>query len=199
MRQATYSGAITAEQFLFHEMRITARFYMDGASIEAAVHAVKQNNLFQYPTERMVPRMVRTCYKRLEALGNESLRRELLEAPQEDARQISLYAMMRYNRLVWEFMTGVIGEKYRSRDFTFSRKDLNIFFSRLQGQNDEIAGWSETTIIKIKQVLAKCLVGAGMLDTAKAEYLIPILICKELEAGIWENGDYEALAAFNCF
>jgi hypothetical protein len=44
--------------------------------------------------------------------------------------------MMKDSRLIWEFMITVIGEKYRTRNFSYSRMDLNVFFTRLQEQND---------------------------------------------------------------
>ena len=156
-RSLIYNGTITAEQFLFYEIRIASKYYLDGTSVEDAIEEIKKSNLFQYPTERLVARMVRSCYKRLAALDDELLQQELSSAPAEIAKQINLYAMMRYNRIVWDFMVGVIGEKFRSQDFEFSRKDLNVFFSHLQEQNDDIAGWSETTVNKIKQVLTKIL------------------------------------------
>lgn len=195
----TYSGAITAEQFLFHEIRVASKFYLDGISVEDAIEEIKKNNLFQYPTERLVARMTRCCYKRLDALDDEQLRRELSAAPTAVAKQINLYAIMRYNRVVRDFMVGVIGEKFRSQDFGFSRKDLNVFFSHLQEQNDDIAGWSESTVNKIKQVLTKILVEVEILDSVRSERLNPVLICEGLEEGIRRNGDFDALAAFNCF
>lgn len=137
-RALIYNGTITAEQFLFYEIRIASKYYLDGTSVEDAIEEIKKNNLFQYPTERLVARMVRSCYKRLDALDDEQLRQELSSAPAEIAKQINLYAMMRYNRIVWDFMVGVIGEKFRSQDFEFSRKDLNVFFSHLQEQNDDM-------------------------------------------------------------
>jgi hypothetical protein len=107
--------------------------------------------------------------------------------------------MMRYNRLVREFMEGLIGEKYRQQDFSFTKKDINVFFSRLQEQNDDVAAWSDQTIAKLKQVLTKCLVETQILDSVKDTTLNPILISAELEAGIRENNDLSALPAFNCF
>jgi hypothetical protein len=62
-----------------------------------------------------------------------------------------------------------------------------------------VAAWSEQTIIKLKQVLTKCLIETGMLDSARDTTLNPIFISAELEAGIRENNDLTALAAFNCF
>lgn len=198
-RSLIYRGTITAEQFLFYEIRIASKYYLDGVPVETATEEIKANNLFQYPTERLVSRMVRSCYKRLDALDSDMLRQELSTAPVEIAKQINLYAIMRYNRLVWDFMVGVVGEKYRSQDFSFTRKDLNAFFSRLQEQNDDVAGWSELTIGKIKQVLTKILVEVQILDTFKSVRLNPIFLCEELENGIRSNRDIEALAAFNCF
>lgn len=194
-----YYGGLTAEQFLFYEIRIVSKQYLDGKSIDEIIDYIQRDNLFQYPTEREVSRLTRACYKRLVALHNDKLVYELANAPVEVAKQINLYAMMRYNRLVREFMEGLIGEKYRQHDFSYTKKDINVFFSRLQEQNDDVAAWSEQTIAKLKQVLTKCLIETEMLDSVRDTTLNPIFISSELETGIRENKDLTALAAFNCF
>ena len=195
----SYNGTLTAEQFLFYEMRIVSKQYLENKSIEEIIAYIKQDNLFQYPTERQVSRLTRACYKRLDALDSKKLVYELANAPVEVAKQINLYAMMRYNRLVREFMEGLIGEKYRQQDFSYTKKDINVFFSRLQEQNDDVAAWSEQTIMKLKQVLTKCLIETQMLDSVRDATLNSIFISSELETGIRENNDLTALAAFNCF
>ena len=195
----SYNGGLTAEQFLFFEMRIVSKQYLEGKPIEEIIENVKRDNLFQYPTERMINRFARACHRRIVALGNEKLVYEVANAPVEVAKQINLYAMMRYNRLVREFMVNLIGEKYRQQDFSYTRKDINVFFSRLQEQNDDVAAWSEQTISKLKQVLTKCLIETEMLDSVRDTTLNPIFISAELESGIRENNDLTALAAFNCF
>ena len=195
----SYNGSLTAEQFLFYEIRIAARLYLDGKTIDEAIEEIKKDNLFQYPTEREVSRLARACYKRLNALDNEELIRELASAPVSVAKQINLYAIMKYNRLVWEFMIQVIGEKYRNQDFAFSRKDINAFLTRLQAQDDSIASWSEGTINKIKSVLVRMLIETEYLDNIKDVDLNPVFLCEELEQGIRANNDLEALCAFNCF
>ena len=194
-----YNGCLTAEQFLFYEMRIVSKQYLENKSVENIIEYVKRDNLFQYPTERMINRLARACYKRLAALGNNKLVYEVANAPVEVAKQINLYAMMRYNRLIREFMEGIVGEKYRQQDFSYTKKDINMFFSRLQEQNDDVAAWSEQTIAKLKQVLTKCLIETEMLDSVRDTTLNPIFISSELETGIRENNDLTALAAFNCF
>lgn len=154
---ATYSGGLTAEQFLFYEIRIASKLYIQGVSVDNAIFKIRADNLFQYPTDRMISRITKACYRRLDALNNQMLIQELSSAPVEIAKQINLYTIMRYNRLVWDFMIQVIGEKFRTLDFSFERKDLNTFFSRLQAQNDSIVSWSDNTISKTKSILVHYL------------------------------------------
>ena len=194
-----YNGCLTAEQFLFYEIRIVVKLYLEGGSVGEIIEYVRRDNLFQYPTERKISKFVRACHRRIVALGNDKLVYELANAPAEAAKQINLYAMMRYNRLVREFMEGLVGEKYRQQDFSYAKKDINVFFSRLREQNDDVAGWTEQTVTKLKQVLTKCLIETGMLDSVRDSTLNPIFISAELENGIRENNDLTALAAFNCF
>lgn len=194
-----YNGGLTREQFLFFEIRILARLLDEGLSKEEAFKRITEENMFQFPTERMISSIALACFKRYQALASATLQHELANAPQAVAKQINLYAMMRYNRLVWDFMTTVIGEKFRTQAFDFSQRDMNLFFLRLQEQNDGIASWSEGTISKIKQVLKKALVECEFLDSTKATKLNSVFLYSELEAGIRENNDWAALEAFNHF
>jgi hypothetical protein len=194
-----YNSCLTAEQFLFYEMRIVSKQYLEGKPLEEIIDCIKRDNLFQYPTERKVSYLARACHRRLVALGSEKLVSEIANAPIEVAKQINLYAMMRYNRLVREFMVGLVGEKYRQQDLSYTRKDIDVFFFRLQEQHDDVAGWGQHTITKLRQVLTKCLVETEMLDSVRDTTLNSIFISEELENGIRGNNDLTALVAFNCF
>ena len=194
-----YSAAFTREQFLFYEMRVTAKLLCEGLEAGEVVDRVAAENLFQYPTERSVRKMAHGCLRRLSALGDESLVRALAVQPSEVSKQICLYAMMKQYRVVWDFMITVVGEKYRLQDISFGKSDLNVFFLRLQEQDDWVATWSESTITKLKQVLARVLVENCYLDSIKADHLNPVLLSALLENVIRSNGDVMVLPAFNCF
>jgi hypothetical protein len=96
-------------------------------------------------------------------------------------------------------MITVIGEKYRVQDFSFSQMDVNVFFLRLQEQDDYVAGWSGSTITRIRQVLMRMLVENDYLDNNRANRINPVWLNPMLENAIRCNGDVRALAAFNCF
>lgn len=57
-----YYGGITAEPFLFYEIRVAAKFFLAGESLDEAVKKIGDDNLFQFPTERSVRRIVKSCY-----------------------------------------------------------------------------------------------------------------------------------------
>lgn len=194
-----YVASLTREPFLFYEMRTTAKLLSDGADEKETIARIAADNLFQYPTEKSVARMAKACVYRLYAMGDNDLVKAIAAQPAEIAKQICLYALMMQNRLVWEFMVTVIGEKYRLKDQSFGKIDLNAYFMRLQEQDDTVASWSDKTITKQKQVLAKILVETEYLDDIHAEYLNPVYLYPILENAIRSKGDLSALPAFNCF
>lgn len=194
-----YSAVLTREQFLFYETRTTAKLLCDGLSKEEVMDRIVKDNLFQYPTEKSVRRMVLACIRRLEAMENDLLITAIATQPSDVAKQICLYAMIRQYRLVWDFMLTVVGEKFRTLDMSFSRMELNMFFMRLQEQDNWVATWSDETITKLKQVLKKTLVENEYLDSTNALKLNPVLISPILEKAIREDGQEIVLPAFNCF
>lgn len=194
-----YIASLTREPFLFYEMRTTAKLICEGLEDAEVVSRIAEENLFQYPTEKTISRIARACIKRLRAMEDESLIQAISIQPADVAKQICLYAMMKQSRLVWEFMITVIGEKYRLRDSSFGKIDLNTYFMRLQEQDDTVATWSDNTITKLKQVLARVLIETEYLDNLKSDHLNPVWLQPILENAIRSNGDLSALPAFNCF
>ena len=195
---ANYKASITREQFMFYEMRTTAKLLMEGLSDKDVIDRIVAENLFQYPTERQIRSQTLACLKRLHGLNDDSLVEAIATQPSDTAKQVCLYAMMKYNRLVWDFMVTVIGEKYRNRDMSFSRRDLNVYFIRLQEQIDTVAAWSDTTVARAKLVLLRVLVENEYLDSKDADHLNPVWLDRQLEHAIRASHNEAVLPAFNC-
>ena len=192
------SGLLTRAQFLFYEMRTTARLMVDGLSDKAIKKRVISENLYQYPTEKSLEQMVGVCLHRLHGLEDSALVSAIAQLDAFNAKQICLYAMMKEYRLVWDFMITVIGSKYRQLNYTYSRSDINVFFMQLQEQDDYVASWSDMTCKKIGAVLSRILIENEYIDEGKATRLNPVLISRVLENAIREAGQEIALPAFNC-
>lgn len=193
------SAQITREQFLFYEMRTTAKLICEGLEDNEIIDRIVEDNLFQYPTEKSIRQMAKACIARLKGMGDMDLVEAVASQSSETAKQICMYAMMKQYRLVWDFMITVIGEKYRMQNFSFSQMDVNVFFMQLQEQDDYVAGWSESTVKKIRQILIRVLAENEYLDDIKADHINPVWLNPVLENAIRSNNDDRALAAFNCF
>ena len=193
------SGQITREQFLFYEMRTTAKLMEEDLDENEIIQRIVDDNLFQYPTEKSIQQMAKTCINRLKGMDDESLITAIATQPTDTSKQICMYAMMKQYRLIWDFMITVIGEKYRMQNFSFSKMDVNVFFMQLQEQDDYVAGWSDSTVSKIRQVIIKILVDNEYLDNIKADHINPVWLNPILENAIRNNNDDRALSAFNCF
>ena len=199
--ESPYKGSaqITREQFLFYEMRITAKLMCEGLEENEIINRIVDDNLFQYPTEKSIRQMARVCVARLKSMKDMDLVEAIVLQSSETAKQICMYAMMKQYRLVWDFMITIIGEKYRIQDFSFSQMDVNVFFMQLQEQDDYVAGWSEATLKKIRQILIRVLAENEYLDSIKADHINPVWLNPVLENAIRNNNDERALIAFNCF
>lgn len=194
-----YKATFTREQFLFHEMRTVSQLMLEGKNDKEIIEEVFNNNLFQYPTEKSVKRMTKNCLKRLHLLDDRMLLDIIANGASDSAKQVCLYAMINQYRVINEFMISVIGEKYRLKDFSFSKKDINVFFSRLQEQSDVVASWSDSTIQKLKQVIMKMLVDTEYLNSTKSETLNTVLIDFDLKNILIDKRDYSTLSVFNSF
>lgn len=194
------SGALTREQFLFYETRIAAKLICDERlSDEEAINKIVTNNLFQYPTEKMIKNIAKVCIRRLRILDDDRLIEIIAHQPTDVAKQACMYAMMKQYRLVWDYMITVIGAKYESQDLSYGKIDMNVFFMQLQEQDDAVASWSDSTISKIKQVINKILIENEYIDGPRADHIKPVWLNTPVEQLIRDNGDERALPAFNCF
>ena len=189
MSNKTDYRTITREQFLFNEMRIVATLLYEGKSTEEAINEIVSKNLFQYPTEKMIKNLAQVCVKRYEKADKELIS-IVATSSSSVAKQACLFLMMNYYKIVSDFMITVIGEKYRTKDFTFTKMDMNSFFTRLQEQNETVASWSEETIKKSKSVLKKLLVDNGYLDNTKSEVLNTVLLEPSIKEVIERKNAY---------
>ena len=85
-----YNAAITREQFLFYEVRTTAKLVCEEFSNDEIVDRIVKENLFQYPTEKSVKKMALACLRRLDALEDSSLVEAIAVQPSDVSKQICL-------------------------------------------------------------------------------------------------------------
>ena len=192
-------GSLTREQFLLSGIRKVASLRERGVPDSDIIDLAKTQNIFQYPTLRVVESIAKVCLRRLNMLEQSQLRAMLAEEAgnPERAAQINLYAMARTYRLMRDFLEVEIAMRFLTLDYQFGPAEMNSYFSNLVARNREAASWSDSTIAKLKQVLRKALYETGLLNDPAGGTLQVIWLDESVRQGIAANDDYELLPAFS--
>ncbi|MGQ4666668.1 DUF1819 family protein [Metabacillus halosaccharovorans] len=189
-----YSSSLTGASFLLYELKQVIGLKVQGLSDKEIKQRVTEENLFQYKYESSIKRSLPSVLRRVNAL-DETLFQMVLEEPLETGKIINLYAIMKTDRLFFEFMDEVIREKYESHNLLIETKDLNLYFTVKAEQDNKVAGFTEKTVAKLKQVFYKVLFESGILKDKKTGELSRILMDEDLKEYIIRIGDGQFVKA----
>lgn len=183
-----YTSALTGAAFMFYEFKQVAILKEAGLSDTEIRKKVIDENLFQHEKISSLKRGLPYVLRRVNAL-DDTLRTMVIEDSKEVGKVINLYAIMKTNRLFYEFMEEVIYEKMQMNNYNLEKKDLNAFFTMKTEQNENIAVWTEATINKLKHVHSKILIDVGMLKSMKSGELNRIILDERVKNHLTHIGD----------
>ena len=170
-KKQAYGASLTGEPFLLFECRQVARLKLAGLSDKEIMQEIEDKNIFQYATEKSIHKRGRAALIRVNAL-DEYMVACLAEKPSETARMVGLYALMKTNRLMCEFMIEVVRDHFASGGH-LERKDLNEFIATKREQNEDVAAWTDQTIRRLKNAMLQILADAGILDKKEGRLQAP--------------------------
>ena len=183
-----YSCTLTGASFLFFEFKKVVSLKQQGLQESEIRDKVRAENLFDYKVKSSIKRSLPSVLRRVDVL-DETLRKMVLDKPLESGKTINLYAIMKTDRLFFEFMNEVIRDKFEHNDYLFERKDVNGFISSKAEQDATVAGWTEKTVNRLKQAYGKVLLDAGILKDRNKGELSRILMDSELKRHLIHIGD----------
>ena len=173
---------------MLFEFRQLAMLKEQGDSDEDIRRKAIAENLFQYEKISSLKRGLPSILRRVNAL-DPKLRKMVLEESLECVKTINLYAIMKTDRLFFEFMNEVICEKLQRNDYTLEKKDLNLFFAIKAEQDGSIDSWTESTIQKLKQVYRKVLLETGLLNNRTSGELNRLIVDEHIKNHLLLIGD----------
>ena len=187
-----YSAKLTGNPFLFFEMRVIAALKDQGLSNNQIKEQVFIKNLLQYKTQKSITKRFNEVLSRLEVL-NSDLINLLANADANTAKLICLYAIIKTDRLFYEFMEEVVYEKHQYRQNHLEQSDIKRFFDIKTEQSDEISKWTDETIKKLYNVFKNLLRDAGLINDSKHLELQGQFISSELCDSLNNIGDSKYL------
>ncbi len=174
--QLDYSAKINKVPFFHIETIKAGRLLVSGHTLEDIKSEIVHHNLFQLKTEDRRKEVAALVLKRLAALDTYLLDK-LVSGVGETAKQIVLYAIMKTDRLFYEFMREVFKDKLIIKEPYISAGDFSLFFQNKVEQSATVAAWTEYTFYKLQQVYTRILYEAGFIKKGKdkLEIIRPIM------------------------
>ncbi|AIQ20667.1 hypothetical protein H70357_31255 [Paenibacillus sp. FSL H7-0357] len=183
-----YSATLTGASFLLYEFKQVVGLKIQGLDEQEIRERVLSENLFQYQVNASLKRSLPSVLRRASIL-NDPLCQMVLEQSLESAKIINLYAIMKTDRLFFEFMNEVIREKFESSNYLLEKKDINLYFFSKAEQDAKVSGWTEQTVSKLKNVIKRILLESGILKNTKTGELNGILMDEQLKQYLIQIGD----------
>ncbi|WP_175638345.1 DUF1819 family protein [Metabacillus schmidteae] len=193
-KELEYSATLTGASFLLYELKQVLKLKKQGLSDVEIKKQVIEENAFEYKFTSSLKRSVPSVIRRAIVLDDQ-LQEWVLSGPLDVGKIINLYAIMKTDRLFFEFMDEVIREKLEEGNYLLEKKDLNVFFVTKAEQDEKMAKWTEQTINKLKQVYMKLLFEAGLLRDKKTGELSRVLLEEDIKRHLTYIGDSAYLRA----
>lgn len=184
-----YKTTIKLMSFLYLETKKASSLVLKGFSEDDIKEMSIKENIFQMKSETRKLGVASTIMKRLKIL-DEFLLDKLANGDLETSKQIVIYAIMKTDRLFFEFMSEVYRDKIILKEKYILDSDFNVYFARKCEQSDIVAAWKEYTFYKIKQVMTRVLFEAGFIKNQKGDKEINIpIVDYNLAQHLKEIGD----------
>ena len=188
MQEIGYSSKIEKAPFTFVELKKASTLALRGFSNAEIKEKAVHNNIFQVTTEARKKEMASMVLKRMQAL-DEYLLQQLVNRSVDTGKLIVVYAIMKTDRLFFEFMNEVFKEKLMIKDYVMADKDFQIFFARKKEQSERVAAWHDYTFYKLKQVYLRLLFEAGLMKNKKSREIVKPLLDGSLVDHWLSRGD----------
>jgi hypothetical protein len=189
-----YSSVLTGAAFMFYEFKHVVALKDIGYSDKEIRRKVITENLFQYEKVSSLKRALPSLIKRVNVL-DEPQRKFVLDEPFEIGRIINLYAIMKTDRLFFEFMDEVVKEKLQANNYILEKKDINNYFTVKAEQDENIEKWTEKTIQKLKQVYIKILLETGLLKDKQSGEINRLILDEQIKNHLTQIGDARYIRA----
>lgn len=186
-----YSAKLTAEPFLYNETKIIAKFLLDGEDEEKLRKRNVEENLIKYKSQKSIVRVNSPIFRRLNAMDKEMLE-EFVYSDIENSKHILLYAIMKTDKLVREFVMEVYKDKLMMKKEYIEKFDIDNWYEEKCILSTTLKERSESTVAKLKQVIMKIMQDSGLVIKEKTKFKVVRPLLREKYISMLDkNGDLE--------
>ncbi|WP_051921215.1 DUF1819 family protein [Porticoccus hydrocarbonoclasticus] len=184
-----YQMSFTSGGLLHRESIRLAELYLELGDWEAVKETALAGNLLQVRAQSTARRQIREILSRLKLLSSEELRCLVQGTYQEQASLLWVVICRRY-QFIQDFTLEVLREHFANLKTHLNPDDYEAFYNKKAEWHPELDAISNSTRLKLKQVIFRMLREANLLT---ADYSIhPVLLSPSLVA-IIQRSNAESL------
>ena len=195
MVEEKYSAGLISQSFWFIEIKKILRLIREGKREDEIKKLCIEENLFGTTNEYRAKRIYGYIWNRVKHLDGKII--ELFnESDLSTQKIINLIAIMRCDRLFFEFIYEVYREKNILGTLTIEDRDANIFFRNKEVQNENIAKWTDRTKKRLKSCYFNYLIDANLITIKdKKKCITPPIFDIAVERYLELVGDFAIVKA----
>lgn len=189
MSEKKYSAGIMAQAFWFNEFKQFLNLIKNGYDSEEIKKTVIEENLFGAPNEYRAKRMYGYISNRASVI-EEDLTNLFFLSDLATQKIINLIAVIRKDRLFFEFLYEVYREKVIIGEETLDLTAAKVFFNHKETQDDALAEWKDSTKRKVQSAYLTFMTDANLLRAEGQRRIItPPLLDIALERYLQAHGE----------
>ena len=147
-----YSAKLTAEPFLYNETKIIATYLLNGEDEELLKKKNVEENLIKYKSLKSVTRVNSPIFRRINIMDREMLE-DFIYSDIENSKFILLYAIMKTDKLVRDFVLEIYKDKLLMRKEYIEKFDIDNWYEEKCILSNTLKERTESTANKLKQVI----------------------------------------------
>lgn len=181
-----YNAEIVAGALIPNESRIIAGLLLDRTSENELKKLLIIDNILQKRSPATALRCTELIKKRLRFVNDQMLM-IIVAGTRQSMMQGLLIAAIKHNPLIGDYLLRVIKEKWRVFETKVKPPDWENFLNECAQIDGTVNNWKESTRAKLGQVVKKCLVESGFLESATNPQITPVLLTPEIKNYLLEN------------
>jgi len=167
-KQLKYRSTIKSRPYFYNETKSLAELILQGLNDVEIKEKVLIENILQINSEARKKEVASTILKRLAVL-DAFLMNKMTNGDVETSKVIVLYAILKTDRLFFEFMNEVFRDKLTYQEMVITDRDFYTYFESKRQQSKSVAKWVDYTFYKLQQVYIRILFEAGLMKNQKGD------------------------------
>lgn len=170
-----YGAGLVSQSFWFQEMRTMIKFIYAGNPDKEIRRLCLEENPFGMPNERRILEVYRRMKARASRL-DAPMMQLFLDSDLSTQKLINLVAILRGDRLFFEFIYEVYREKAILGQMEMTDMDVNAFFTRKGAESEFVENLSDATKKRLRSSYMNYLTDAGLLTSEGKKRMITVPI-----------------------